>query len=361
MKILFVNNGLAGGGAEKLLNDMLPILKQKHECSLLLLSDKDEKYLDNLKLRGIEVTVLPDNCKCCISKIKFIKKYIQNGKFDIVHANCFPSFYYCAFSKMIAGKKFPKLIMTEHNTDNRRRHIRWIRPLEKLVYGVFDWVVSISESTQVALLKWLSPKETSKFLVIENGVPIDSFVNASPKERSDFIDKITEEDFLICMIGSFTEQKNHSFMIKVMKELPSRYHLFFLGEGPLREEIEKLVKETNLSERVHFLGFRKDVPTIVKACDIVVIPSKWEGFGLVAVEAMAAGKPVVCSDVPGVREVVGEAGLVIEADNVEAFKTAILSLVKSDVYQYYAQKSLKQSYRFDLHKMVGKYLELYVR
>ena len=358
MKILFVNNGLAGGGAEKLINDLLPIINKNHECNLLILSDKDEKYLSNLVHNKVKVFVIPKSCNNHIKRINYIKKIILNGHYDIVHANTFPTIYYCGLIRKIWKPRSTIFVMTEHNTDNRRRHHKLLRPIEKYIYSAYSRVVSISKATQDALVKWLRPKSPNRFCVIENGVPIEDFFEVLPLKRKSIIKNYDEETILLCMVGSFTEQKNHKLMIKIMGLLPSKYHLLLLGEGVLLREIEMIVKQMKLNDRVHFMGFRKDVPQIMKTCDIVVIPSKWEGFGLVAVEAMACGKPVVCSSVPGLEDVVGSAGITVDL-NAKDFSRAIVSLEDRYKYDNFCEMSKKRSQDYSITTMSNLYVSLY--
>lgn len=101
----------------------------------------------------------------------------------------------------------PKLVMTEHNTDNRRRHIKLSRPLEKLIYRNYDKVTSISDKVQEVLLDWLQPNDRDKYVVVYNGIAAENFRNSKPYERSDLVPEISEKDKLLCVIGSLTEQK----------------------------------------------------------------------------------------------------------------------------------------------------------
>lgn len=363
MKILHIINSLSGGGAEKLMKDLLPRLKNTgYDCELLVLTLKDEKYLSSLTSQGIKVTEIPVKIKAHIVKLIYIYKFIKRGKFDIIHANLFPVLYYCSLIKRFKFNNIP-FVYTEHNTNNRRRHIKLLRPIEKIIYKQFNCIISISKETQDSLLNWLrvdnKSSEIQKFCVIPNGVPLHEFYNALPCSREKILNSQLKSDYLMCMIGSFTEQKNHLFILDVLKLLPNKFKLVLLGEGPLEKLINIKINELNLKNRVQVMGFQKDVASIIKACDLVVIPSKWEGFGLIAVEAMACGKPVICNDVPGLSEVVGEAGLRIESGNVEMFKDGILQIASeingktSEVDRY------KQANKFDIEKMKQNYCNIY--
>ena len=360
VRILFVNDSLVGGGAERLLNDLLPMINEDNYCELLILTDENQKYLNSLQKAGIKVTVMPANRKNHLSKAKFITDYIKKSHFDIVHANLFPVLYYCSFSarKLKANTKF---VYTEHNTDNRRRHIKLLRPVEKLVYKPYVKVISISNQTQEKLVSWLKPKKEnlSKFIVIDNGVNLEAFQKAEAYDKSQFIGQHDSNTIVLGMIGSFTEQKNHEFILEVMQKLPSSYHLILVGEGPLEEKIKNKIQVEKIDDRVHLCGFRSDVASIIKTCDLVVIPSKWEGFGLIAVEAMCCGKRIVCSDIPGLSDVVGDAGTKCSIEDACEFAKAIISEAAYIKDKKKIETCYKRAEKFDIKNMKEGYLQLY--
>ena len=146
-------------------------------------------------------------------------------------------------------------------------------------------------------------------------------------------------------------------MLDIMKRLPEKYHLICLGEGPLLIEIQQTTACFHLEKRVHFLGFRRDVADLLNTADISVIPSIWEGFGLVAVEAMACGKPIVATDVPGLSEVVGNAGVKVPYGEVERFTQAILDIDLNES----RNEARKQAERYNLKTMVKKYIAVYIK
>lgn len=360
MKILFVTRTLGGGGAEKLLIDILPSFNTYNnaECELLVISDKDDKYSKQLISQGISCTFLPQRIKQHRAKIRYISNFIEKGKYDIVHAHLFPALYYCSVIKRFKHKDIP-FIFTEHNTDNRRRHIVWLKPLEKWIYKPYDYIISISNQTKAELIKWIKPKDKNKYITINNGIPINQFVSAMPYERNMIDTKLTRRDILLCMIGTFTQKKNHIFMMDVMKQLTAEYKIILLGEGVLEDDIKAYVHDNGLDDRVIFMGFRKDVAEIIKTSDIVVIPSLWEGFGLIAVEAMACGKQVVCSNVPGLSEVVGNAGMKVRVGDVDGFLKAIKSAVGNIGNMDIESKCKEQAGKFDISTMIKGYMNIY--
>lgn len=363
MKILFVSIGLGGGGAEKLISDLMPMLNGHNgiSCELLILTDKEEKYLDILRNNGVKVYIA--NKRNAWQEILFLNRVIQKGNYDIIHAHLFRPTYYCSLIKKLycfKKSKCPKFVVTEHNTDNRRRHKKYLRSIEKWIYNSYDKILSISKGTEDSLKRWIQADD-SRFVTVYNGIDLRNFLEAREYKREDILLNCAEGDILLCMIGRFSKQKNHTFMIEVMGRLPHKYKLILLGEGGLETEIKEYVHEKNLKDRVLFIGFRNDVAEIIKTSDIVVIPSLWEGFGLIAVEALACGKQVVCSDVSGLFEVVGSVGIRVKTGDIDGFADAIKKATGKLDNKDIAVECIKQAQKFDISMMEAGYLDVYKR
>ncbi|TDX42927.1 hypothetical protein C7954_11938 [Halanaerobium congolense] len=364
MKILHIINNLGSGGAEKLIKDTLPILNKKEniEAELLLLTDKNNVFAESLKKQGVKINVIrADNIYSPINVI-LIRKFIKNNDFDIIHAHLFPTLYWATLAaKTLFNRKF-KLIFTEHNTHYRRRDYILFRPIEKLIYKEFDKVISISQKTETNLIDWLGVEKKTKFIIVENGIDIQQFNEAEVYSKKKLCSTCNLDNIFITMVGRFSEQKDQKTLIRALKQLDNNVHLFLVGEGKLLNEHKEYVKNLNLNDRVHFLGFRNDIERILKTSDIVVLSSFWEGFGLAAVEGMAAGKPVIASDVSGLRKVVKGAGLLFEQGNEKELADIINKLIKDDnYYNKIVKKCVKRADNYDLDKMVDSLVTTYKR
>lgn len=362
MKILFLSNLLSYGGASKLIFDLLPRMKNKgNECEILILTDNHSKYVEDLRNLGVPVNVLPESFIGHWARIQYIQKWIREGEYDVVHANLFPTTYYCSIVKRLLGKKCPPLVMTEHSTDNKRRHLNFLRPLEKFIYKKYDSVISISDDTQENLCRWLGTEGDNKYIVIENGIDVEAFRSAEPLEKKDVCVNYEDGDILLLTVGSFTPQKNHVKLLEAIALLPENYKLLLCGEGPLASEIQAKIDELNLTQRVIFLGFRKDVARIMHTADILVIPSIREGFGLIAAEGMACGIAIAASEVPGLSEVVGDAG--VKFDPVDNNEMSIRIKELSETVDVYAMKenAISKVEKYDINRMVTQYIEVYNR
>lgn len=150
---------------------------------------------------------------------------------------------------------------------------------------------------------------------------------------------------------------------KALKEQPNMEH-WFVGDGSLRQQIELMVEEKGLKEKVKFLGVRSDISQLLNQADIFVLSSDYEGFGLVVVEAMAAGVPVISTAVAGVKEILewGKYGVLVPAGDVQALSKAIIEPARDEKKRAeFSELGRKIAIeRFDIRNTVKRYEELYI-
>jgi glycosyltransferase involved in cell wall biosynthesis len=330
------------------------------DVEVLLLTDKGNVFDKKLKENNIKIIVSPHKKVRSIKNIFYILKHIKRNQYDIVHSHLFPCNYWASIVSKLIFKNKPKFITTEHSTHNKRRDKFYFRPIEKFIYSSYDTIISISKGTEENLMSWIKPKSKDKFVVIENGINLEDFIHAEPYKKSDLDSSFDESTKLLCMVGSFSKQKDQATIIRAMKELPDDTCLLLVGDGPLRLENENLAKELKVDDRVKFLGIRKDVPRIFKTSDIVIVSSRWEGFGLVAAEGMAAGKPVIASDVKGLVDVVNDAGILFSKGDFNELSYNIKSLIENQKeYNSVSKRCFKRSKEYNIDEMVRKYCEQY--
>lgn len=364
MKILYIINSLVSGGAEKLFEQVVPLINnvEGFEIDVLLLSDKNNVFDQYLLKQGIDIEVVKYNSIYDVRNIFAIKKKIMSQRYDIVHAHLFPTQYWVAIAKIFTANIHIKYITTEHSTHNRRREILYFRPIDKFIFSKYDIVISITENTKENLINWIDPKKknSNKHIVVENGITFEEIKKALPYRKSDLISGIEENDKLICMVGRFSEAKDQPTLIHAVSKLSEDVHLVFVGEGPLIQDSKKLANDLDISNRVHFLGFRQDIPQILKTIDIAVLSSHWEGFGLFAVEAMAAEKPILVSDVQGLREVVNNPELTFKVEDSMQLSIKIKELLDNSPKAKKAiAYSCKRYLNYDINYNVEKHLKIY--
>lgn len=345
MKVLHIINSLEIGGAQRLLSDLIPLqIQEGLEVDVLVGEDCESEFSYNIKKSGCDILRLSSKNYKSLSSIKSIRRVIKD--YDVVHVHLFPSLYLAAIASL--GLK-TKLIYTEHSTSNRRREKVWLRPIEQFIYKQYDKIVSISQQTQTALQNWLKAYD-KRFIVINNGVDVKKFesVKCSVNNKS------------LIMISRFVAAKDQATVIKALQYLDSTVSLTLVGDGENLDKCKDLAKSIGVDDRVHFLGSRSDIAELISSSYIGIQSSNWEGFGLTAVELMAAGKPVIVSDVDGLRQVVEGAGIIFERGNAKQLAKEIQTILDNkDLYNTLANYCRKRAYCYDISMMANKYNKTY--
>ena len=197
----------------------------------------------------------------------------------------------------------------------------------RLAYNKWaDGIIANSMATKKALLRntpWLSP---AKIKVIYNGIDPKRFFKKSNSLR-DKLD-VSPDDFVFGFAGQLDERKGISTLLAAFHQVikkKSNVKLLLAGEGMLRNVVEDYIEKHQLNGLIYVLGFQDDIPQFMANINALVLPSLWEGFGIVLIEAMAAHKPVISSRTSNIPEIVedGEVGLLIEPENVDELSAAM--------------------------------------
>lgn len=351
MKILQFITNLTSGGAEKLVYDISLKLKEKdHEVEVLVLFDKNNFYIEDLKERGINVISLSYNSRYNILNFFKIFKILRKNRYDIVHTHLFPALYFSGIISMFFNKI--KFIYTEHSTNNKRRNKICLKIIEKIIYSKFKKIICISKGTEEMLRKHLDNK-TNRIIQINNGIDMKNYFQARSISRQTINIEIKDDDILLIMVGRFTKAKDQNTVIKAMRLLPEKYKLILVGEGALILKSKALVNELKLEKKVFFLGERKDVPDLLKTSDISILSSNWEGFGLVVIESLAVGTPVLVSNIDTLKNIVEDKSFIFECGDEVDLARKIIALSKN-------KKRLNVDLQeYELDNMVNRYLEVY--
>jgi glycosyltransferase involved in cell wall biosynthesis len=203
--------------------------------------------------------------------------------------------------------------------------------LERCAARITTAIVTLSPQEKEDHLRFhIAPEE--KFTVIHSGVDLGKFRSElyQPLETRALMD-IPTDGTVIATAGRLTAIKGQDVLIRAVSELIRRgekIFLILLGEGERRHELEELTLQLGISEKVRFFGWRPDVARILAACDIFCFPSLNEGMGKALIEAMALGKPVVASDIGGMRDIIrpGGNGLLVPVGDIAAWTEAIARL-----------------------------------
>lgn len=228
-------------------------------------------------------------------------------------------------------------------------------------YPKADHVVALSAGVARELIS-LVPSLQSRISVIHNAGVAAAAPPVLSEEESP---AKPEEGRLIVACGRLTEQKGYSYLLEAFTRVLKRENatLWILGDGPLRRYLEQLARSLGISRQVVFLGFRDNAQAYMQVADVFVLPSLWEGFGNVIVEAMAVGTPVVASDCPhGPGEIIdnNKNGLLVEPANVEALADALLKMLGDDESRRrLAEAGIERAQDFTPSRIAAQYADAF--
>lgn len=356
MKILHVITSLATGGAEHLMVDLLPRLRDKgNDVELLVFDGAETPFMQQLRDAGIVVHRLGEggNVYSLGNVLKLVPFMLR---YDVVHTHNTACQLFAPMARLLSLGG-AKLVTTEHNTTNRRRDKRFFKPIDRWMYSRYSSIIAISDKANQMLHAYIQPKG---LVTIENGIDVERYAEAEAAACRELVPQYCEGDIVIVMVAGFRVQKDHDCAIRALTELPANYKLCLVGDGERRAEIEALIASLGLQQRVRLMGIRSDVPQILKAADVNVLASHWEGLSLSSVEGMAAGRPFVASDVNGLREVVGGNG-VLFADGNHHELAKILQLLINDRNEYVkvARACAQAAKKYDISLTVERYNQVY--
>ena len=359
MKILQVITSLHTGGAEKLIVDIVPRLQALgNEVDVCLFDGTYTPFREQLEARGCRIYSFSNGGQV-YNPLYIPKLWKLMRKYDIVHTHTTaPQFFAAVASKVFCPAV---LVTTEHNTSNRRRDWKWY-PLciERWMYRQYSKVINISDQAEENLRQFIQIEKGSKndnICTIYNGVDVELFHNAEANMEL----RNTTKRFVVVMVASFRDQKDQDTLIKAVALLPKEeYELWLVGGGARENIVKKKIDDMGMNDTIKMFGIRMDVPSILKAADVVVMSSHFEGLSLSNVEGMSVGKPFVASDVDGLREVTNGYGILVPHEDAEALANIIRRLHDDkDFYTQTAEKCYERACQFDITKMVNNYNDVY--
>jgi glycosyltransferase involved in cell wall biosynthesis len=200
----------------------------------------------------------------------------------------------------------------------------------KTFFQFADYLVAVAQGVAQHLLAQGVPAE--KIHLLYYGIDLERYAHALPIAEAKRRLGLSPETRTVGIVGSLIERKGHRFLLRALHQIDPQtgpIHAIFAGEGVLEENLRSMAASLGLSERVHFLGFRRDVMEIVSALDVFTLPSLKEGLSIAVMEAMALRRPVIATNIAGMPEVIhdGETGLLIPPGDVDALAQALLRLL----------------------------------
>lgn len=256
------------------------------------------------------------------------------------------------------------MVTTLHGTDiTLVGNHPFYKPAVTFSINKSDFVTSVSQSLKEDTLKLFNIKK--EIQVIPNFIELDKIKkeDKSPCQRSVMAN---DEERIITHISNFRKVKRIPDIIaifnKIQKEIPAK--LMMVGEGPEKEKAEQLCRELGIQDKVIFFGNSNEIDTILCQTDLFLLPSKTESFGLVALEAMACGVPVISSNAGGLPEVNkdGFSGYLSEVGDVDGMANNALKILKNQTdLDQFKKNALITALQFDIKKILPLYEDLYQR
>ncbi len=340
-------------------------------CNFDYMEDTDEertrKYLEKIKAEGvilhnIDFARSPFSAEN-ISAYKDLKKIIREGNFDLIHTHTPAASVFARLAARKVRKRGTVVMYTCHgfHFHNASPKKNWIiyYPVEKWMSKYTDYIVTINKE-DFNRAKSFHAKNVRYIPGV--GVDINRIKNAKvDKKAYKKSIGIPEDCVMLLSVGEMIERKNHQVIIKALGKL-KRDDIYYVicGKGPLKEELEAL--STTLGVHTVFLGFRRDIPELCNATDISAFPSRIEGLGMAGIEAMAAGVPLVSSNVHGILDYVidGKTGYALSPDDVDGFAKAINKLASSmELRESMSAACMKAVEPFEINNALNTMWDIY--
>jgi glycosyltransferase involved in cell wall biosynthesis len=326
-----IRQGQIGGGESHLLSLVENLDRSTFEP--VVLSFTPGPMIERLNKMGIENHVIPSTKPFDVTKWKRVKELLSEKHIDLVHAHGTR-----ANSNVLWAAKQLKLpvIYTVHGWSfHQDQHplVRKLRILgEKYLVSRSDLNISVSASNQFTGKQFIP---SFKSVVVNNGIDRNKFnpVQSFKDIRSEL--NISNDSILVLFVARFTAHKQPLALLRAfMKAYPAnnQMHLLMVGDGDQKPEASAIVKELNAEKEITLLPFRQDVPDLLAAADIFVLPSLWEGLPIGLLEAMSMGKAVIATNVDGTSEIIknGENGWLIDTAHLEENLCAALVQLSKD-------------------------------
>lgn len=340
IRVLHILQRMEAGGTQALLmNIYRKIDRTKVQFDFLVVYKEKQFYDDEIEKMGGHVYKL--SFREDLNLPKFQKEladfFAQHHEYKIVHCHAYTIGYFC----LKAAKKAGIPVRIAHSHSNAAVHDVKL-PLKLIMQKLFtrystDLFACSEEAGKFAF-------KGKKFGIVQNAIDSQKFI-ADANIREEIRKALrVENKFVVGHVGRMQPEKNHDFLIDVFAEIKRKKpdaELILVGTGPLEDKIKNKVAEKDLSDCVHFLGNRKDMNRIYQAMDVFVFPSLFEGLGIVAIEAQAAGIPIVCSE-----------GLPPETDITPIYRKLLLS----DGAEKWANIALEMAQNLKAHTNMQQYV-----
>ena len=341
-RILHILEATVGGTREHILQVLRGLDQSIFDLTLICSVERDPAFnedIANLRQAGVRVIVIPmarpiRPWRDLVALVR-ITAHLLTTRYDIVHTHSSKAGFLGRFAAWIAGAE--RIYHTGHIF-----YFQW-RPhtVAGWFYRLLEWLVARLTTRIIAL----SPQQRdllircgvarpSQARVIENGVRLQDWADLpAPNECREKMG-LPQSALVLGMAARLEPQKGCAHFLRaaklVLKEMPD-IHFVLVGEGSLASRLEAMAKEISIGDRFHLLGHWRDMRCFYAALDLFVLTSLWEGMPYVILEAMASGRPVCATDIPGTREIIrdGDTGALVPAEDDPALAGRIIELLRN--------------------------------
>ncbi len=369
INILFVMTGkphIFGGGKRVFMQIMKGLSKRTFNVlSCCSLSIQQEKELHAEGVRIIKTHLSGYNPIVSILRLSNI---MRNEDIHIVHSQGGRADFYSRVAAFIARVPIvvssTAVLVDRYDVSLPRRMLYVF--CDRITEQFVNKFVVVSESLRESLIRdhGIAPERITK---IYNGIELDRYrpsLECQGSFRTECL--LSEDDFLIGSVGRLVYEKGYEFLLKatplILASCP-RAKIVIVGDGPLKSKLRNITRELGIVESCLFVGFREDIANILSSLDVFVLPSIMEGLPIVILEAMAMAKPIVASDIDGIREQVenGRTGILIPPRDPQALAEGINQLLKDRFQaQGFGMEARKQvEEMFDIRRQVALHEEVY--
>ena len=344
--VLFVSHTLnfAGGGAERVLHDVLLRIDRKRFTPELFVAGDPSGVPSEFRDLDLPIEVhrqFPEDVErrlvdflrigfALVSLAVSLWRRLGRDPIDIVHVNSVFALHFAVFPCRL---RRVRLVYHEHGLPRNWENSLWARSYAPLIRRV-DHTIAITETVRQQVLAY--DVEPASVTTVHNGIdPRISYGNTSREHRPS--DAASAQDFTVVQIANFLDWKGHETVIRAVARLRDRVpgaRVVFYGQSKDSEyeaRLRVLVEDKNLKDAVDFAGYRPDLMQFLDTFDCLVLASRAEPFGLVLLEAMRAGLPVIASNAGGVPEIIsnGVNGLLFEPEDFEGLANALARIAQN--------------------------------
>lgn len=360
LNVLYLLNHAGKAGTERYVETLVKYLHGKH-INAFFVYNESGLLVERLEEMGVSVRQMDMKSRFDLKAARTLGKLCKEWNIDVIHCNYLREHYIALLAK--GHKKGLRVVYTNHFVLENDGVTRFSN---RLMDRKQDRMIAVCNKGKEQLIAngW----NGERIEVIFNGVDLTAW--AGDRDGSTLRAElgIPQEQFVMLCASRFADDKGHKYLVNSIKRLTELSNvpltLVLAGDGPLLEDTREQVAQLGLGDKIKFIGFRKDIKNLYKGSDLYVNSSQHEALSFLIIEAMAAGLPVVATDMYGNSDIVNDetkCGLLVEYDNPDSMAVALKCMMEDPAFLAECrQNALKAAdARFEVHKMAAATFKVY--